>query len=106
MNFAIDLTTYNMVVAGESSTALPLPLAPQLFLYYVEESSCSVRWHFNFEKGLRLLDWDALAIRDEENRIYATAKGLTISLIVIDTSYMSSGVPIELNFFSLPQPSL
>ncbi len=71
--FAIDPTTYNMVVAGSSEKALPIPIASQLFIYYVEEASCSVRWHYNFEKEIRFYDWGALAIRDEENRIYALA---------------------------------
>ena len=65
-HYAIDTTTFDMVVGG---TIARVDASTFTFLYYVDDASCSVSWHYLIE-GTTLGQVIDLSINRSRGRVY------------------------------------
>ena len=63
--YAMDQETFDIAIAGTISRSD----GPRGFFYYLEDASCSVKWHYLFEDEI-----SALQIRSQSNSVYGVIK--------------------------------
>lgn len=68
-SFAVDTVTFDIVVGGTANFGTP---GQRQFIYYINNASCQVKWHYLFDTSEINSSFSSLQIRAESGQVYGT----------------------------------